>query len=80
VIGLDGVVAQQENYKKSGFSLAYAPMSGYGGTVAPRPSRRRRVIPLTEVPFAAVDGGTMPRSFPGAACGVPARLDRHAWA
>ncbi len=24
VIGLDGVAAQQENYKKSGFALAYA--------------------------------------------------------
>src|SRR5262249_4490623 len=33
VIGLDGVVAQQENYKKSGFRLAYANIR-YGGTVA----------------------------------------------
>jgi Acetyltransferase (GNAT) domain/Acetyltransferase (GNAT) family len=33
VIGLDGVVAQQENYKKSGFALAYANVR-YGGTVA----------------------------------------------
>ncbi len=36
VIGLDGVVAQQENYRKSGFALAYANIR-YGGTVAPRP-------------------------------------------
>jgi GNAT superfamily N-acetyltransferase len=33
VIGLDGVTAQQENYKKSGFQLAYANVR-YGGTVA----------------------------------------------
>src|ERR1700757_5021457 len=33
VIGLDGVVAQQDNYKKSGFKLAYANIR-YGGTVA----------------------------------------------
>ena len=34
VIGLDGVVAQQQNYRKSGFELAYANIR-YGGTVAP---------------------------------------------
>src|SRR6266851_10508958 len=33
-IGLDGVLAQQENYKKSGFVLAY-PNIRYGGTLAP---------------------------------------------
>src|SRR5437899_11009279 len=33
VIGLDGVVAQQQNYKKSGFELAYANIR-YGGVVA----------------------------------------------
>ena len=38
VIGLDGVVAQQQNYKKSGFALAYANVR-YGGTVA-APVRR----------------------------------------
>ena len=32
VIGLDGVVAQQQNYKKSGFKFAYANVR-YGGTV-----------------------------------------------
>ena len=33
MIGLDGVVGQQENYRKSGFQLAYANVR-YGGTVA----------------------------------------------
>ena len=37
VIGLDGVVAQQENYRKSGFELAYANIR-YGGTVAAPPA------------------------------------------
>jgi hypothetical protein len=72
VIGLDGVVAQQENYKKSGFALAY-PNVRYGGTVA-APARTIEsprwplaslasaaaappagVVPLSEVPFAAVE-------------------------
>jgi ribosomal protein S18 acetylase RimI-like enzyme len=34
VVGLDGVVAQQENYKKSGFSLAWNNVR-YGGLIAP---------------------------------------------
>jgi hypothetical protein len=34
VVGLDGVVAQQENYKKSGFSLAWNNVR-YGGSIAP---------------------------------------------
>ena len=39
LIGLDGVVAQQENYKKSGFQLAYRNIR-YGGVVAGKPSAR----------------------------------------
>jgi hypothetical protein len=34
VVGLDGVVAQQENYKKSGFTLAYRNIR-YGGLIKP---------------------------------------------
>jgi GNAT superfamily N-acetyltransferase len=54
VIGLDGVVAQQANYRKSGFGLAYANVR-YGGTVAPPDAPQGRVIALTEVPLAMVE-------------------------
>jgi GNAT superfamily N-acetyltransferase len=54
VIGLDGVVAQQENYKNSGFRLAYANVR-YGGAVAAPPAPAPAgVVALTEIPFAAV--------------------------
>jgi GNAT superfamily N-acetyltransferase len=54
VIGLDGVTAQQENYRKSGFALAYANVR-YGGTVAAPAAPRAGVIALSDVPFAAVE-------------------------
>ena len=53
IIGLDGVVAQQDNYKKSGFELAYANIR-YGGTVAAPPAPAD-VIALDKVPFALVE-------------------------
>ena len=57
VIGLDGVVAQQQNYRKSGFELAYANVR-YGGTVSildtlPDP-RRAGVIALTSTHLPVV--------------------------
>jgi hypothetical protein len=54
VIGLDGVTAQQENYRKSGFGFAY-PNVRYGGTVASMSAPGAEVIALTDVPFAAVE-------------------------
>ena len=54
VIGLDGVVAQQQNYKKSGFGLAYANVR-YGGTVAALDASRAGIIALPEVPLSAVE-------------------------
>src|SRR5436305_8061269 len=54
VIGLDGVTAQQDNYRKSGFQLAYANVR-YGGTVAAPAARRPEIIALSDVPFAAVE-------------------------
>ena len=56
VIGLDGVTAQQENYKKSGFQLAYANVR-YGGTVAASAAPRADIIELSDVPIAAVEAG-----------------------
>jgi GNAT superfamily N-acetyltransferase len=53
VIGLDGVVAQQENYKKSGFRLAYANVR-YSGTVA-APAAPPGIIALSDAPFAMVE-------------------------
>ena len=50
-VGLDGVVAQQENYRKSGFRFAYANIR-YGGTVAPAPDALAGIVPLADVPFA----------------------------
>src|ERR1700722_7881323 len=54
VIGLDGVVAQQQNYRKSGFELAYANVR-YSGTVAAPDAPQAGVIALAEVPLAAVE-------------------------
>src|SRR5215470_4276995 len=42
-IGLDGMVAQQDNYRKSGFQLAYANIR-YGGTVAASDVPRAGVV------------------------------------
>ena len=54
VIGLDGVVAQQDNYRKSGFQLAYANVR-YGGTVAAPDAPQAEIIALSDVPMAAVE-------------------------
>jgi GNAT superfamily N-acetyltransferase len=49
-IGLDGVVAQQDNYKKSGFSLAYSNVryQGIGGVHYPA---NPDIVPLSELAF-----------------------------
>ncbi len=54
VIGLDGVVAQQQNYRKSGFELAYANVR-YGGTVAVAQRAHPDVMALSDVPLSAVE-------------------------
>lgn len=50
IIGLDGVVDQQENYRKSGFTLAYNNIryQGMGGGEAPADSA---IIPLAHIGF-----------------------------
>jgi GNAT superfamily N-acetyltransferase len=54
VIGLDGVVAQQDNYKKSGFKLAYANVR-YGGTVTAVDGPQAGVTALADIPLAALE-------------------------
>ncbi|MGJ4945828.1 GNAT family N-acetyltransferase [Bradyrhizobium sp. HKCCYLS1011] len=53
-IGLDGVVAQQDNYRKSGFHYAYANIR-YGGTVGARAVSQAPVVPLTAIPFSTIE-------------------------
>ncbi|GLR84692.1 GNAT family N-acetyltransferase [Bradyrhizobium iriomotense] len=53
VIGLDGVVAQQDNYRKSGFTLAYANIR-YGGIVA-APAQPTDVVALDKIPLALIE-------------------------
>lgn len=49
-IGLDGVVTQQENYKKSGFTLIYSNIryEGIGGKAIKKSSY---IVPISKVPF-----------------------------
>ncbi|MBR0857655.1 GNAT family N-acetyltransferase [Bradyrhizobium liaoningense] len=54
VIGLDGVVAQQDSYRKSGFALAYANVR-YGGSIAAPPSPPVDVVALDKVPLAMIE-------------------------
>lgn len=64
VIGLDGVVAQQDNYKKSGFQLAYANIR-YGGIVAAPPNPPADIVALDNIPFALVEADDA-TAFPAA--------------
>jgi GNAT superfamily N-acetyltransferase len=61
-IGLDGVVAQQDNYRKSGFQLAYSNIR-YGGSIGSLATPPADIVPLTDVPFATVEADDA-RVFP----------------
>jgi ribosomal protein S18 acetylase RimI-like enzyme len=52
-IGLDGVVAQQDNYRKSGFAFAYRNIR-YQSTGRIRPTQPREIVPLSSVRFEDV--------------------------
>lgn len=54
IIGLDGVVAQQRNYERSGFVHAYANVR-YGGIVAMPQAPRGNVVDLTTAPLGQIE-------------------------
>ena len=58
-IGLDGVVAQQDNYTKSGFKLAYSNIryEGYGGGIPPE---NADIVKLSALPFETIDSYDQP--------------------
>lgn len=53
-VGLDGVVAQQENYQKSGFKLAYRNIR-YEGIAAKNLVTSSHIVLLEDVPFAELE-------------------------
>jgi len=57
-VGLDGVVAQQSNYKKSGFELAYRNIRYEG--VSGGQARNPEIITLSQLPFDAVEAYDRP--------------------
>jgi hypothetical protein len=54
LVGLDGVVAQQANYRRSGFSLAWNNIR-FGGVAPVLPGPRAHVVPALSLPFAAIE-------------------------
>lgn len=52
-IGLDGVVSQQDNYRRFGFQLAYRNIR-YQGLAAEWPNRSESVVAIAECPWSAI--------------------------
>lgn len=52
-VGLDGVVAQQENYKRSGFQLAYSNQR-YEGAGGGEPVNDPQIVSLASLPFDTI--------------------------
>lgn len=53
-IGLDGVVTQQENYKKSGFKLAYRNIR-YQGIATDKKVSYPEIVQLSKLPFSELE-------------------------
>ena len=83
VVGLDGVVAQQDNYRRSGFSYAYANIR-YGGRPAlpVQVAVRADIVALAGVPLADIEGSDAAvfpaprRAFLQAWIGTPGHVGR----
>lgn len=54
LVGLDGVVAQQANYRKSGFRLAWNNIR-FGGEAAAWTPPRAAIVPAATLPLAAIE-------------------------
>jgi hypothetical protein len=66
-VGLDGVVAQQANYAKSGFALAYRNIR-FGGVAPAADATAAKIVSARELPFdtlAAYDRRFFPAPRPG---------------
>ncbi len=53
-IGLDGVLVQQENYKKSGFTLAYRNIR-FEGKGMKNEEKWANIVPLSEIPLSQIE-------------------------
>lgn len=53
-VGLDGVLAQQANYERSGFTLAYRNVRYEGRRPEAAPVPHPDIVPLADIPFADV--------------------------
>lgn len=76
-VGLDGVPAQQPNYRKSGFTLAWQNMRYAGTASGPTGHPEPGIVPLAQAEWAAVcasDARVFPaprQAFLEAWCGMP---------
>jgi Acetyltransferase (GNAT) domain/Acetyltransferase (GNAT) family len=72
MIGLDGVVAQRDNYRKSGFVFAHRNIR-FGGVPVCLPDVRPDLVDLRRVPFTAID------AYDATVFPAPRRASLHAW-